>query len=87
MSGFGNKIDPKAPLPAPAREALAAAVTRLEEEKRQIADRHKHTQTTSGKRYYEGMQRGIETALILLAGEAENARQKNVKGEYDDDDE
>lgn len=69
------------PLPKESREVLQRTIELLEEEKKKSEEAMYYVQSDTGKRYYEGIIRGIETALVVLLGESENARQKFIKGE------
>lgn len=75
-----NNDERHQPLPEAARRVLEGTVKKLEAENEQVENSRYHTQTETGQRYYEGMLRGIETALVILAGEAELQRQRHVKG-------
>lgn len=69
------------PLPKESREVLQRTIELLEEEKKKSEEAMYYVQSETGKRYYEGIIRGIETALVVLLGESEKSRQKSIRGE------
>ena len=69
------------PLPTEALAVLKHTAEVLEEEKAKSEKSLYYVQGETGKRYYEGIIRGIETALVVLLGESEKTRQKYVRGE------
>ena len=72
--------DPSRELPEDARAILKKAVQKLEHELEQSRELKRTTQTETGVKYYEGLIRGLETCIIVLQGEAENARREYDPG-------
>lgn len=81
MGTFDKKHDKHAPLPEAVRDTLARTAEQLQSEKARVAETLATAQGGTTRRYYEGMERGIETALVILAGEAETERQRHVRGD------
>lgn len=69
------------PLPDEALAVLRHTTQKLEEEKEKSKEALYYAQTETGKRYYEGLIRGLDTALVILMGESEVTRQRYVRGE------
>lgn len=69
------------PLPDEALAVLQHTAQRLEEEKEKSKEALYYAQSETGKRYYDGLIRGLETALVILMGESEVTRQHYARGE------
>lgn len=70
----------KRQLPTEALTALQTTAGQLEAERDRTQELLRTTQTDTGRRYYEGMIRGIDTALVILMGQAE-AERRNMPGD------
>lgn len=76
-----HRNDKLQPLPDEAMAVLQHTTQKLEEEKAKSKESLYYSQTETGKRYYEGLIRGLDTALVILLGESEITRQHYARGE------
>lgn len=76
-----HRNDKLQPLPDEALVVLKHTTQKLEEEKEKSKESLYYAQSETGKRYYDGLIRGLDTALVILMGESEVTRQHYARGE------